>query len=490
MHVGHLHAVGAAAAIRAGLNFSTFVPMWEGGVALPTLGLARLPFREPHSTARISGNGDRIEITHEDHQVVLTESLDDDTPEWWSVRQVTTTGQRALTVRLDDIDPYRGLREPLTPKRLAPAEVGAWRRLIDAAWRLVADHVPDLADAFSAGLDSIVPSSPVRFRSASASTGEAFGSALIARPDDAPTLAATMVHELQHIVFGGILHLAHLYENDPSERFYVPWRSDPRPLSGSLTGVYAFFGVAAFWRAIARAETGHLLRRAMFEFALARSQSWLVLQALRDDVSLTVAGRRFVDGMASRLTPWQEEPVPEDLCALAAAATTDHHASWLMRHCRPNAHTVTALTEAWLAGQPRPPTIELSDPMPTPVQDGMPSNARADLLRLGIVMGNRRKLASMWRLVRDATAADLAYATGRFADAAQGYRAELVGDPDRVSSWVGLGLALAALRPGPAARALMRRPELVRAVRRQISVRSPAVPPPERLAAWIGQAVH
>jgi hypothetical protein len=302
-------------------------------------------------------------------------------------------------------------------------------------------------------------------------------------------LAATLIHEFQHIILGGVLHLVRLYEDDPSERFYVPWRPDPRPLSGALTGVYAFFGVAGFWRAIAHTRPEGLARRAMFEFAQSRSQTWRVLRALRHDATLTPAGHRFVDGIASRLEPWQDEPIPDDLCRLADSVTADNHASWRLRHLRPNTQAVTALTEAWLAGRPRPPADPPADPVPTPIQDGSPSSARADLIRLGVT-GDRRELASIWRSVPDATIADLAYAVGRFTDAAQGYRAELATDPDRVSSWCGLGLALTSLGADPAARALSRCPELVRAVRRRISVRSPDVPTPERLAAWIGQGVH
>ncbi|HJP78061.1 MAG TPA: HEXXH motif-containing putative peptide modification protein [Pseudonocardiaceae bacterium] len=38
------------------------------------------------------------------------------------------------------------------------------------------------------------------------------------------------------------MHLTELYEPDPRERIYVPWREDPRPFSGALQGVYAFSG--------------------------------------------------------------------------------------------------------------------------------------------------------------------------------------------------------------------------------------------------------
>jgi hypothetical protein len=183
--------------------------------------------------------------------------------------------------------------------------------------------------------------------------------------------------------------------------------------------------------------------------------------------------------------------VPDDLRRLAATVTVDHYAGWRMRHLRPNPHTVAVLTEAWLAGMPRPPAIlPVAQPMPTPVQDGTPSSARADLIRLNVILGDRHDLTSLRRSVPDATTADLAYATRRFGDAAQSYRAELATNPDQVSSWVGLGLALSALGTDPAARALTRHPELVRAVRHRISARSTDVPTPERLAAWIGQSVH
>jgi HEXXH motif-containing protein len=492
MHVGHLHAIAAAAAIHAGLDFRISVPVWEGGVVLPTLGLVRLPGDEPHSVAEVCSDLGRIEITQGGTRVVLADPLDTDAPDWSSIRRVTVAvGRHRLTVRLDDLDPYRGLHEPVLPQRLQLAEVEVWRDLLAGAWRLIANNLPELADAFPVGLDSIVPSPAAGFRSGSASTGEAFGSALIARPDDAATLAATLVHEFQHIVLGGVLHVTRLCEDDPRERFYVPWRPDPRPLSGALQGVYAFFGVAAFWREIAYSRTGDLARRAMFEFARSRSQTWRVLCALRDDAGLTVAGRRFVDGIASQLEPWQEEPVPDDLRYFADAVNADHHASWRMRHLRPSPHDVAVLAEAWLAGRPRPPTIRQSaDPMPTPVQDGTSSNARADLVHLRLIMGDTHELTSIRQSVPEATTADLALATRRFADAAQGYRAELAADPDRVSSWVGLGLALSALGADPAARALVHRPELVRAVRRRVSVRSTDVPTPERLAAWIGQSMH
>jgi hypothetical protein len=98
------------------------------------------------------------------------------------------------------------------------------------------------------------------------------------------------------------------------------------------------------------------------------------------------------------------------------------------------------------------------------------------------------ELSRIWPTVPDATAADFAYATGRFADAALAYRAELTETPDRPASLAGLGVSLAAAGPNLAACALLYCPELVRAVHRRLrSVgRAPTV---ERLASWLGQLV-
>ncbi|CAM5240954.1 hypothetical protein SALBM311S_05979 [Streptomyces alboniger] len=59
-----------------------------------------------------------------------------------------------------------------------------------------------------------------------------------------------------------------------------------------------------------------------------------------------------------------------------------------------------------------------------------------------------------------ATAADRALAHRRYADALDGYRAELVDAPDRPSSWIGFALAWSSLAPGPGPTLLLRQPQL------------------------------
>jgi HEXXH motif-containing protein len=485
-HVGHVHALAAAAAIHAELDFETAIPLWHGTAALPTLGMAVLPTDTPWSVADVRARrGTPVEIGHGHHRVALP-----DGPGWLGMRRISVrAGRRTLAVRLDDVDPYRGLYEPVSPRRLPDAEVDEWDRLLAGAWQLLTEHLPDVADALTAGLDSVVPRQAVGPRANSASTEEAFGSAVIARPSDATSLAAALVHEFQHIRLGGLLQLVRLYDDDPRERCYVPWRDDPRPIAGVLQGIYAFFGVTMLWRELMRTGTPRARRKAAFEFAGWRGRTWRTLDALRVDPALTAAGRRFLAGVAERLGPWQHEPVPGDIAAAVASIAADHRAGWRIRHVRPDTDTVAALAEAWTAGRPRPAVRLGTGHPPTPIPDGHWSRARADLIALAVEAGplGGRDLPA-WSTVSDATPADRAFAEGRFVDAVRAYRAELTVDADRPTSWVGLGLALSGLGTGPAARMLLECPELVRAVDRRIRAGVAGVPGPDELAAWIGRS--
>jgi HEXXH motif-containing protein len=483
VHVGYLHALAAAAAIHARIPFTIRIPVWEGGAIIPTVGMARLATDAPHAVAVVSGDRDRVEIANDRSAVRLPRNHGDDTSNWWGMRTLAATaGPLHLLVRLDDLDPYRGLYEPVPPQRLDQAGLAGWSHVLADAWHIVARCLPDLAAGFPSGLDSLVPRPAVPMRNLSASTGEAFGSAIIAKPTDAASLAATLVHEFHHNLLNGLLHLIPLYEHDPVERFYTLWRDDPRPISGALSGVHAFFGVTAFWRALSHKDKDSAKRRAEFEFAYWRSGTWRTLRSLSGDRYLTEAGQRFVDGITERVRPWLDEPVSDDIAGLAASATADHLAGWRIRYLRPLPETTSAYAEAWLAGESWPGGLEPDSRLvPTPVPDGSWCLARTDLIRLGFT--------GSVQTVPGATPADVAHVLGHNDEAIDGYRHELAEDGDNPQSWVGLGLALSVRSPGSAGvRALLQHPELVRAVYRAISVQTEP-PAPDELADWIGRSV-
>ncbi|RSM49694.1 HEXXH motif domain-containing protein [Amycolatopsis balhimycina DSM 5908] len=489
VHLGHVHCLAAAAAVHAGADFEAELPIWQGNVSLPTLGMVRLRTGEAFGVAQVSGGSGGVFFRNRHTEVRLPDDLSVETAGWQPVRRVTSwCGDRRLSIRLDDVDPYRGLYEPIPPRRLTALEVESWRTVVDGAWQLLATHLPGLAETLPVGLESLVPAPAVAFRLPSASTGEAFGSAIVAYGTDPEPLAAALVHEFHHIRLGGVQHLATLHDDDRRERLYAPWRDDPRPIGGVLHGIYAFFGVTAFWRALSAAEPAHEL--AAFEFALWRTAVWRTLRAVHEDESLTPTGRRFLDGIAAELAPWREEPVPAEPAAWATTAALDHYATWRLRHLRPDARTVSALADAWRRGESWPNLGRLPEPrMPTPVPDGGWADTRTDLIRLRLGR-DRKSFGDNGPMVPGVTSADLALVAGTHEQAADGYRDLLAVDPDVPSALVGLGLALAAHATGPAARALLHRPELVRAVHRELRTNTDSTPAVEVIAGWIGRFTH
>ncbi|HEU5470528.1 MAG TPA: HEXXH motif domain-containing protein [Actinophytocola sp.] len=486
--MGYFHALAASAAIQAGIGFAIRVPVWEGTIVLPTLGVAQLPMRSRFSVAEVRGDAGGVRVGAADLSLTLPVDLSTDAPGWWAIRRIEARDAgRLVRIRLDDVDPYRGMHEPLLPKRIDADAVRDWEKLLAGAWHLMLRCVPAVADGFAEGFDAVVPIPAVPYKSVSGSAGEAFGSATIALPADATSLAAMLVHEFQHFKLGALMHLTALTEADCRERFYTQWRDDPRPIGGVLHGVYAFFGVTAFWRGLATVDTQATDERAWFEFGYWRAGVARTLDALRADGGLTEIGRRFVDGIAGRLEPWLREPIPDRTAGLVDAATVDHHAGWRMRHVRPDKETVRSLTIAWLSGK-KPAPVALDDQAPTPVPDGTWSGARTELVRLALTIP-APSIASVWQEIPGATRADFDYATGRAQDAVRSYRAELATDQDSPNAWVGLGLALRAAQvTSPAARALLGRPELVRAVHRE--VRRERTVDPVELAEWISPLVR
>jgi HEXXH motif-containing protein len=459
-HIGYVHALAAAAAIRAGISFRTSIPVWRGTAVLPTLGAVRVTGGERWSVAEIQGEQGIIEVRHGSGAVRLPADLTTETPSWLTIRRITAHG---FSVQLDDLDPYRDPHDPAPPERLTDAEAATWQELLEDAFQLIAKHIPDFADAIRAGLDSLAPLPFQRFRTPSASSSDAFGSAILGRPPDAPVLAAMLIHEFQHNRLSGLLHLTRMWTDDGQRRFYAPWRDDPRPIGGLIQGLYAFFGVTAFWRALT--ESGDTASE--FEFAYHRTVTWQALKAVEQDAALTNTGRRFLAGIASVLGPWQGEPVGADAGRAARLTADDHYLGWRIRHLRPRPAIVEGLVSAWLTGAD-PIRVDPADQAPDPEPDGTWSYARADLMRAGP------------EAVPEATAADIALVNGHLHEAAHGYRAELAHDPDQPVSLAGLALTLS---PDSA---LRRRPEVVRAVHRRLRQSTTTVPSVEQLADWIG----
>jgi HEXXH motif-containing protein len=502
--LGNVHAVCCVAAAAAGVPLRTEVPLRDGTVMLPRLGLGRLPGPGSFGIAAATVEGDRIELVSSGQRV---EARADGTgqatggAEWWPLRRLRSSfGGHQIQLYLDDIDPYRDLGGPVEAERQPDAQVRAWQELLDGAWRILVADDERAAVALAAGLQSVVPlPAAPDLTPRSASTGDAFGSLLVAVPPGPTEFAALLVHEFQHTKLGAYYHLLNLFRDDGTERFYAPWRDDPRPLSGLLQGVYAFLGVTGFWRRRRHNAPASGRELADFEFALWRRQTWRALGALRADPGLTPLGREFAAGMTDRMRGWWGDTVPAEAARLAGVAARDHWLGWRLRHMRPDPAEAAELADRWLAGGPA--ELGNTDRSVLVADPSAPwSLARTSLTRLrltdpgafdrlvGAVSGGDGADQPPPGGPPELSSADLLLAAGRADEAADQYaRALFEQAGSGALAWSGLLLALA--ETGPSHRVLLRRPELASAVYWVLRQRQ-AVADPRQLSGWLAGIGH
>ncbi|SEG16329.1 HEXXH motif-containing protein [Thermomonospora echinospora] len=480
--LAHVCNIAVAAALRAGLDVDAEVAVRGGVAALPTLGCAQVGPDDFHGTAKVRSGSGGVEISTGHRTVVTSADPHADVPGWHGIRVLRCThGRRTLRLPLDDVDPYRDDARLGPAPRLPETAVGAWQRALDGAWSILATRHQERADTMAAMLTALVPlATQGGRRGLSATSAEAFGAVAITPPGDALLFAESLVHEFQHVKLCALLDLVRLYDDDPRECFYSPWRDDPRPLGGLLQGAYAYLGVTEFWAGQREALSDGDAAFADYALALWRTRTLHTIDFLAGSDRLTEDGARFVAGMRAALLGLPQAPVGRLAGDLAAESFDDHVLTWRLRHLRPDPGALDRIAAAWPSGSAGPLT---GPPRPAPV-DQLPGmrGARFELrgLRLRDPSGFRSIGRDRWPGA-GAEAADLALVRGDVGTALEGYRAHLAAGSSDPEAWA--GLALAARRVGDeAAVALRTAPEVVAGAHGRIGERTGALPDPLDLA--------
>lgn len=353
---GVLHTIALIAAARAGVSWRTRLPARHCRVMLPAAGMATFPELRRWDTVEAACDDGVIRLRAAGRELLVPDGPAPEAPGWWPLRRIRCGAGPRLSVLLDDIDPFRELADPVGPQRLDAGAVARWTELLDGAWAVLCRDHTATAEALAAGVVSVVPLPDDRTGiTRSASTGEAFGSVMISPPSDAVDLAVTLVHEFQHIKLGGLIHLTALTGSHRGPLGYAPWRDDPRPLPGLVQGVYAFFGIADFWRIRRLVTDGRQRTVADFAFRYARDQVRTALRTLSTADGLTGAGRRLVDGLAGRVRGWPDEPVDPPAATVASRLCAVHRLEWRIRHVAPDPGVIRRLAESWPATPPVDP---------------------------------------------------------------------------------------------------------------------------------------
>ncbi|MEU8827983.1 HEXXH motif domain-containing protein [Streptomyces sp. NPDC048636] len=488
---GYLYAMAASAALLAGIDFRIAVAVREGGVMLPALGFVRLPDRTAETAEVFRTPHGETALTAGPHTVPLPFDRAGNAPGWYGLRRLHGEHHGHMSAPfLDDVDPYRNFLRITPPRRLGDDEWHHWRTCFDGAWRLVAQQAQVDPGGIAACLGSLVPveytAHPDLF---SASSPEAHGCVLLGRPSDPLALAASLVHEAQHIKLSALMDLVPLIEGGLEEVHYAPWRLDPRPLRGLFHGVYAFLGVTGFWQdRWHRADAGPARDTAAFEFALRRAQTARGLRTLLAHARLTPLGERFLRLADARLAGWLAEPVPPLPRRWADEVLLDAELVYRLRHLRPDRARTAEWARARRLGTLPPRALPMTSVRAAPTET--PPRPALVRHRLGDPVAFARLHEDGGATLPDGSTpdgADLDWVADRPEAALDGYRARLEKSPDDLFAWAGLALSVP---DGTARKALLSRPELVLAVHRELRDTGTAQPGPGTdplaLAEWIG----
>lgn len=496
----HLHTVAAAAALKAGLAFRLSVSVRDGYVVLPALGAADLR-TSGADTADVVASAGHAVICAQGTEVRLPSHSDPRPPGWIPAHRVRVpVGREHLSLILDDMDPYREIDGPTPPSRLSPEDVTYWRRSLWDAGRMLGELYPERAEALTPALLSLTPRPAVSGAlMTSISSSDAFGGAVISTPPDAVELAATLVHEFQHMKLNTLLDLRAFYSRDGASlweaRYYAPWRDDPRPLPGFCQGVFAFLGVIGFWRRLASATTDERLRRrAEFQMLYWREQTFDACRELLSSELLTWEGKSFI---RAAWAVEQECPATVDgdvrVRALAKEAVLAHRMRWRLHHMRPHPGAVAELAAAWIAGGGPPGRAVAATTQPDHAVPQL--HDYTELLCQVAVdpsLPREARTAPGGSLLDEADVARLLGETETVRRLAVG---QVNQAPECSEPWARLGLALRSRAPHApteadshsAAQALIHSPELVQATYLQVAQITGTLPDPVNVAQWLGR---
>ncbi|WP_309111185.1 HEXXH motif-containing putative peptide modification protein [Saccharothrix sp.] len=455
--VGGFHALAAAAAFRAGLEFAVPVPVVHGAVALPTVGVLRLATAFPVGAAVLRGTsaGLVVEVAGASVEVVH-QSL--------RVHHTAARGRRVRMV-LDDLDPYREFSSPVPPRPLSHDQRAEWCKYMDEAWDMLTHEHPEWAEELAAGLRNVVPLAAEE-RVFAASSTAAFGSIAMSPKESAVHFAEALVHEIQHSKVNALLELLPLADDDRVARYYAPWLDYPRPVTALLHGVYAFCSVVEFWHVQRKLVPEEMAVRGEYAFVYRHRQVTEVLGVLRRLPELTEPGRRFAAGVAVRLAACSLDDARPEVVRAVECITDEHRALWRLRHVRPDPTAVRALAAAWRRG---------STAYTTDVPHELVPAGEGGRTLLSTLAEARLKAPDEYLRGVDPAGAEAAYLAGDRRRAARLWEARVTANPSDLAAWCGLGRVVRS-------KTLRDRPELVRAL--YVALAGAGGPTPTQLAAW------
>jgi HEXXH motif-containing protein len=219
---------------------------------------------------------------------LATSSTVVDAGDAWTARLLTSINTRATSADYPAAD--------LSPMDPLPSQVPDQ---LDRAIRLIGSVWPEAAGELNRYLRLIVPyvSSFHSSFTESCTMGAIYLSEAMWPFTSVFYTAEHILHEVSHLRLTLVQELEVLVEADADTAFRPPWRRDPRPLSGTIQGIFAFGRMAGFHRR-AFAVTGDVAHRIRHAEVVRQLREAMRQIEDNQEVRLTPAGRDWWLGIA------------------------------------------------------------------------------------------------------------------------------------------------------------------------------------------------
>ncbi len=233
-----------------------------------------------------------------------------------------------------DVFPGKPVVVPVPDKDLA-----SWRINLDSAYRMLERCYPLVADEISRTLRSVIPVKvDTPEQSVSCSSRDFWGATQVSsHPGIA--LPEVLVHEHRHNVLNALFELDPIVSESASGQhatYYSPWRSDPRPVTGLLHGIYSFLEVVAFNFAYLQKYGATGSESDFAEKRIIANVCRLKLAAVEFErsVELTQFGAELYNALRKRLDAFDEDSSEMNPSFLRRQIreTEAHRAAWMDRY--------------------------------------------------------------------------------------------------------------------------------------------------------------
>ncbi|WP_066368814.1 HEXXH motif domain-containing protein [Herbidospora mongoliensis] len=302
---GLLAALALAAAVDAGLPCQAELHLPPDLLMLPSVGCVLLDgLPEGNTTIRVepTAEGCLLWLPPEERPVQVSAI---DSGRWRALSRLSLPGGPDLI--LDDLDPCRWPSGRPVLDRLTDAQRRRWKAELTEGWRILRTTHPTVAAEFGEAISAIVPIPPGSGGLASATNVQLFGAIAMSSHADPLDAACSLTHELQHAKLNALQEVVDLARPEPGVFYRAPWRTDERPAHALLQGVYAFFGVSAFWREQSQHGPADGRARARTEYERHSHDVDRAAADLLAGEGLTDQGRRFVETIRATLADWRNQ---------------------------------------------------------------------------------------------------------------------------------------------------------------------------------------